>query len=75
MTHFHKRLKMEEIKEIDSLIHKMHGLKNKTKKKDHYDNDIEPPNKGQLIVDATCIPSDIHFPTGPGASKQGSEED
>ncbi len=35
----------------------------KEKEKDDNDPDPPPPNQGQLIVDATCAPADIRYPT------------
>lgn len=62
MTHFRKRITAEIMQEINEKISKVKENKNK-------DNDSDDPddkngyNKGKLIVDATCAPSDIRFPT------------
>lgn len=72
MTHFRKRLNVDEIIEIDSLIHKKHHAENKDENSDK--DDTDPPNKGQLIVDATCAPADIHYPTDLGLLNQAREK-
>lgn len=67
MTLFRKRLTPEMMAEINQMI--IHPEK---KDGDHKDGGIEDPvsepekeqeNKGTLILDATCAPADIHFPT------------
>ena len=79
MTHFRKRLNVTDIKQIDELIHmKYQKLKNDSSEDNDDGNDDNSPdpggssveksdsrikNKGQLIVDATCAPADIHYPT------------
>lgn len=63
MTHFRKRFKPETIQQINELI----VGKKRDDKKDN--DDVDKPsspkqkNKGKLIVDATCTPADIRFPT------------
>lgn len=55
-VHFRKRISREMLGKVNEAIHK------KTKSKD--DDDEEPPkNKGKLLIDATCAPADITFPT------------
>ncbi len=76
MTHFRKRLNVDDIKGIDSLIHQEHHVKKKQEKDDFTinDDDIDPPNKGKLIVDATCAPADIHYPTDLGLLNKAREK-
>lgn len=58
MTYFRKRISSDSIKEINEQT-----IKRNDKKKDK-DNDDQPPkNKGKLIMDATCAPADIKYPT------------
>ena len=65
MTYFRKRLNLSDIKEIDSLLHKLKH--NNTERKEiPSDDDDKPQNKGKLIVDATCAPADVHYPTDLG---------
>lgn len=69
MTYFRKRLTPEILAEINQLIVEA------SKDDDNHDDDVsggagtpaenkpEPENEGTLILDATCAPADIHFPT------------
>jgi IS5 family transposase len=55
-VHFRKRIGKEMLGKVNEAIHK------KAKSKD--DDDEQPPkNKGKLLIDATCAPADITFPT------------
>ncbi len=68
MTHFRKRFNSPEVIKIDELLHKLETKKKKqesTGKDDDNDN-FPTQNKGKLIVDATCAPSDIAHPTDLG---------
>jgi hypothetical protein len=58
---FRKRLTKDMIAEVNDAV----ALKEKSKKpKDDSDDSDEPPsNKGKLLVDASCTPADITFPT------------
>lgn len=67
MTLFRKRITPEMMAEINQMI--IHPEKNDD---DHTgfgtgnsitETEKEPENKGTLILDATCAPADIHFPT------------
>ena len=65
MVHFRKRIKLETINEINELIIPKPQEKTKPATKD---DDHDPPgsdggNQGQLILDATCSPADIRYPT------------
>lgn len=72
MTHFRKRFNAQDIKDLDELLHSA------TRKKDDNSNDgpdDEPPqNKGALIVDASCVPADIHYPTDLGLMNKSREK-
>lgn len=70
MTYFRKRLTPEILAEINQMIVEA----SKTDDDNHDDNAAgepgpseeikpKPKNEGTLILDATCAPSDIHFPT------------
>lgn len=69
MVHFRKRFGADGLIEINELI----CLDGKSVEKENDHHDDAPPsssgsgnkveNKGQLIVDATCAPADIRFPT------------
>lgn len=68
MTYFRKRLTPEILAEINQMIIDA----SKADESNHDDSDAagtsdesqkEPENEGTLILDATCAPADIHFPT------------
>jgi len=62
MVHFRKRLDSGTMKEINELIAR--GKTRETTKTDDDRDDFGPgaPKKGKLIVDASCMPSDIRYP-------------
>ncbi len=74
LVHFRKRLSLEIIQQINERIvlkamEANSGTKsefkqesNQTKDEDGDDSD-ELPNQGQLILDASCAPADIRYPT------------
>jgi len=59
MVHFRKRLTPEILGEINEMI-----IAKADKKPESNDkgDDVEPPNSGTLIVDATCAPQNIRYP-------------
>ena len=67
MTHFRKRFSQAILSEINEWI--LHGppVADNTEKdeplSDSDDDKSDPPNQGKLIVDATCTPADIAYPT------------
>lgn len=62
---FRKRLGLEQINAINERIlqAKRDMEAKKYPSKNQNDNDVEPPHKGSLIVDATACPQDIAYPT------------
>jgi transposase, IS5 family len=68
-VHFRKRIEMPTMAEINEHIFKASTESQKPKKQESQnsnDDESPPPNKsnqGQLIVDATCAPVDITYPT------------
>jgi transposase, IS5 family len=77
MTHFRKRLGISDIKEIDKLIYKFNtgSKEDNSDENDHYEsNDDSTKNSGKLIVDATCAPADISYPTDLKLLNQGREK-
>ncbi len=65
MVHFRKRLTVQVLNDISKHIAKeslCSGVEEKSK-----DDDSEPPssgpNQGKLLLDATCAPADIAYPT------------
>jgi hypothetical protein len=75
LVHFRKRLKPELIGQINEAIVQQVDLSDSTEQaevktdsnqppQDNDDDDpLSPPNAGQLIVDASCAPGDIRYPT------------
>lgn len=55
-VHFRKRISNEMLGKVNEAIHK------KARPSDD-DDDPSPGNKGKLLIDATCAPADITFPT------------
>jgi hypothetical protein len=56
MVHFRKRFPAEKVEEINRRIFTAE------KKEDAPESD-EPPNSGKLVLDATCAPADIRYPS------------
>lgn len=81
MVDFRKRFSADVLIEINEMI----CLSDKSVPSDHDDHQDDPPaenadserkvkNKGTLIVDATCAPADIHFPTDLGLLNEAREK-
>lgn len=67
-VHFRKRLPEDIIIRINNLIAEKAISETKKKAKKNSDKDDDAPNagtknKGKLLVDATCAPEDINYPT------------
>jgi len=80
MVHFRKRISAEMMKEITALAFAAEAKKEIAQKKADDDNDDndhdgggEPKPKGTMLIDATCCPSDIHFPTDIGLLNHARE--
>ena len=70
MTHFRKRFDKDTLAKINILIvdQAMERVNKSSEQSDAMpagrQDDNEPPlNKGKLIVDATCVPADVAYPT------------
>jgi len=67
MVYFRKRLNLKELSEINELIHGQYRKKSgNSKDKDNEDQGGSAGgsgNQGKLIVDASCAPADIRYPT------------
>ena len=61
MTHFRKRFDKDTLAQINRLIVDK-AMESGRKSSDDEDND-EPSNQGKLLVDATCTPADVAYPT------------
>ena len=82
LTLFRRRITPEMLEEINDYIidrkkkndDDQEDPPSGTKKSDKgTDNEGKPTNKGTLILDATCAPSDIRFPTDVSLLNQGRE--
>jgi IS5 family transposase len=68
LVHFRKRLSAEVISQVNEWIHEGQ-MKREEEKKGKEKREKDPPDKGvggnhgQLLVDATCAPQDIRYPT------------
>jgi hypothetical protein len=58
MVHFRKRLSVEMLNEVNEEV-----IAEEHKKKETKEGSSEKENKGKLLVDATCVPQDIRYPT------------
>lgn len=61
-VHFRKRISKSMVCKINEAVNKKAVSKTR-KSSDDDDNDSTHQNKGKLLVDATCAPADITFPT------------
>ena len=75
MVHFRKRLSEETMKEISEAAFTEEAKKaiEAETKNDDDDDDNENKPKGTLLLDATCCPADIHFPTDIGLLNHARE--
>ena len=70
-VHFRKRFTVEELNRINEAIVLAENAVPQRSRSDNDNDDDEgkgeggdtKPNKGKLLVDATCAPADIHYPT------------
>jgi len=65
-VHFRKRLDKDIVQQVNKRIFELAGEKQCSGNEDDNDNikpDSEGSNKGKLIIDATCAPADIAYPT------------
>jgi len=62
LTHFRKRFRQKSLEKINEAI-ALKAKKMEEKAEETLKSDDDPPPKGKLIVDATCTPADIKYPT------------
>jgi len=78
LTHFRKRLKHADLTALQEELLQRHleedRRKAKGKEQDDDDADGGSTNKGKLIVDATCAPADIAYPTDIGLLNEAREK-
>ncbi|HEY9705442.1 MAG TPA: transposase [Allocoleopsis sp.] len=72
LVHFRKRISEEIINKINKNIVK-ENLENLENDEDKISESEAQKNKGELILDASCIPSDIEYPTDLGLLNKGRE--
>lgn len=63
MTHFRKRFSKEILSQINDLIVADAMPEGSKATDESCDDEDKPSNNGKLIVDATCTPADISYPT------------
>ncbi|KAA6233137.1 IS5 family transposase [Chlorobium phaeovibrioides] len=70
LTHFRKRLKHTDLAALQEELLQRHLAEERKRAQDREENkdgdddgNVGPANKGKLIVDATCAPADIAYPT------------
>jgi len=73
MVHFRKRFNMDILNEINESICHIEKKEQKSRNNDDK-NDNNGNNKGTLILDATCAPSDIRYPTDLGLLNDAREK-
>ena len=64
MSHFRKRFNKDTLARInESIVFNSRDQEKKGEPQDDSSNDTPSDNRGKLIVDATCTPADITYPT------------
>jgi IS5 family transposase len=77
LTHFRKRLKHTDLAALQEELLQRHLAEEKARRKaknEDDDGNDGPANKGKLIVDATCAPADIAYPTDIGLLNDAREK-
>lgn len=76
LTHFRKRLKHADLAKLQEELLQRHLEEERRKSKDDDDDDESGSsgNKGRRIVDATCAPADIAYPTDIGLLNDAREK-
>ena len=69
MVHFRKRIKLNEVNKINKKM-----VERTRKKLECEEEKEEKENKGKLILDASCAPADIKYPTDLEILNQAREE-
>jgi hypothetical protein len=64
LTNFRKRLTLEMVRKVNDLLISKHEESMNEEEEDNDDDSTDggPKNKGTLILDATCAPSNIKYP-------------
>ena len=72
MVHFRSRFSAEHHQLINSKIIEAATCSEAEERSE--DSDDTPPNSGKLLVDATCVPADIKYPTDLGLLNEAREK-
>lgn len=72
-VHFRKRFSPEDLSAINESILRKARPKNDSSSSDD-DNDSEGGNSGKLLIDATCAPADVTYPTDLGILNDAREK-
>ena len=72
LTHFHKRLNHGDLAELQEKLRLQYHQKQE--KSDSDDDETPGTNAGKFIVDATCAPADIAYPTDLGILNDSREK-
>ena len=72
-VHFRKRFTIEDLNRINEAIVRTEDAMSKQSDSDEEGSDTKQ-NKGKLVVDATCAPADIHYPTDVGLLNKAREK-
>ena len=78
MVYFRKRLAEKVVSEMNELVVKnwvkRKSSKKKRRKKGPDDDDEDAPQQGKLIIDCSCAPADIRYPTDLSLLNEGREK-
>ena len=70
-VHFRKRFSVDVVNEINELV--VEKAQKHTNQPEADNTDDPPANKGKLLIDATCAPADITYPTDLKLLNKGRE--
>jgi hypothetical protein len=74
MFTFRKRFKSDILNDINELMFVEKIIENQNDQDDDDSNDDDHPNNGTLIIDASCAPADIAYPTDLNMLNEGREK-
>jgi len=75
LVHFRERISADIVNKINQeIIKRIHPADLSSEKKKPEEEKSEPHNRGQLILDATCTPADISYPTDLGLLNQARQQ-
>jgi transposase, IS5 family len=75
-VYFRERINVDLVKKVNlkMVINQSENLSNKSDKKKEGESESENTNKGKLVLDATCAPADITYPTDLGLLNKAREQ-